>query len=123
MPPNLLCWTDIPVTDLARATNFYSAVLDAPVELQKQEGCDFAVLPHAHDQASGCLVLSPDNKPSQQGPLIYLSVEGRLDAAAQVVESAGGKILVPREQIGPFGYRVVMVDTEGNRVALHTFKV
>jgi predicted enzyme related to lactoylglutathione lyase len=122
MPQNLLCWTDIPVADMARAVNFYSTILDAPVELQKHDGCDFAVLPHAHDQASGCLVVSQDNKPALEGPLIYLSVEGRLDDAAKAVEASGGKILVPHQQIGPFGYRVVLRDTEGNRIALHSFK-
>jgi predicted enzyme related to lactoylglutathione lyase len=122
MPSNILCWTDIPVTDLPRAINFYSAVLDAPVELQSHDGWEFAVLPHAHDQASGCLTVAKDNKPSSSGPLIYLSVEGRLDAAAETVTAAGGKLVEPKTAIGPFGYRVLLTDTEGNRIALHSFK-
>ena len=119
---NTLCWVDIPVADLARAQKFYATVLEQPIELQKHEGMEFAVLPHAHDQVSGCLVVSEKNKPSALGPLIYLSVEGRLDAAAKAVESAGGKITEPKVAIGPFGFRVVIHDTEGNRLALHSFK-
>ena len=89
---NTLCWVDIPVADLSRARQFYATVLGQPIDVQKHEGMEFAVLPHAQDQVSGCLVVSEKNKPSEHGPLIYLSVEGRLDAAAKLVESAGGKI-------------------------------
>ncbi len=110
------------MTDLARAQKFYAAVLGQPVERQKHEGMEFAVLPHAHEQASGCLLVSDKNEPSETGPLIYLSVEGRLKAAVKAVESSGGKILEPKIPIGPFGFRVLVRDTEGNRIALHSFK-
>jgi predicted enzyme related to lactoylglutathione lyase len=39
------------------------------------------------------------------------------------VEDAGGKILVPKKQISEdVGYMAVFIDTEGNRVALHSRK-
>lgn len=120
MSANTICWTDIPVTDLDRAIAFYSAVLGEPV-VRQSAGPDFefGLLPHK-DTASGCLAVCEDNKPSQAGPLIYLSVEGRLDAAAEVAKSQGGKILQERHQIGPYGFKVVILDSEGNRIALHS---
>jgi hypothetical protein len=45
-----------------------------------------------------------DNKPSQNGPLIYLSVEGHLDDAVKAVTSSGGKVLQEKHQIGPHGF-------------------
>ena len=119
---NTICWTDIPVTDLDRAIAFYSAVLADPVTRQKA-GADFefGLLPHK-ETASGCLVVCKDNKPSETGPLVYLSVEGRLDAAVEVVKSQGGTVLQEKHQIGPYGFRVLILDSEGNRIALHSSK-
>jgi predicted enzyme related to lactoylglutathione lyase len=119
---NLIGWCDIPVTDLNRAMTFYGAVLAAKLEKQEFSGKAFAVLPHADSGVSGCLTNSDpaENKPSPNGPLIYISCQGRLDEAVALVEPNGGKLLVPRHQIGPYGFRAVVLDSEGNRIALHT---
>jgi predicted enzyme related to lactoylglutathione lyase len=119
MKGHTICWTDIPVIDLDRAIQFYSAVLAAPVSKQNEGGHEFGLLPH-DDNVSGCLVTSSENQPSLHGPLIYVSVEGRLDAAVAAVKAGGGEILQPRHQIGPYGYRAVVIDSEGNRIALHS---
>jgi predicted enzyme related to lactoylglutathione lyase len=52
--------------------------------------------------------------------LIYLNAQGRLDDAVSAVESNGGKVLLPAHPIGPHGFRAVVLDSEGNRVALHS---
>jgi uncharacterized protein len=122
---NTLCWTDIPVTNLDRAVKFYSAVLGQEVSKFSEQGLEYGLLPHEEQSASGCLCVGSDsagsdNKPSQNGPLIYLSVEGRLDDAAKAVASNGGKVLQEKHQIGPHGFRAVVVDSEGNRLALHS---
>ena len=119
MKGNTVCWTDIPVIDLDRAIKFYSAVLAAPVSKESEGGHEFGLLPH-DDNVSGCLVTRSENQPSIHGPLIYLSVEGRLDAAIEAVKTGGGEILQPKHQIGPYGYRAVVIDSEGNRIALHS---
>ena len=92
MSANTICWTDIPVTDLDRAIVFYSAVLDGPVSKESMPGFEFGLLPHAESNASGCLCVMENNAPSQTGPLIYLSVDGRLDAAVNAVGAHGGKV-------------------------------
>jgi predicted enzyme related to lactoylglutathione lyase len=120
MATHLLCWTDIPVTDLDRAIRFYSAILAAPVTRQAHEGFEMGVLPHSGNNPAGCLAPDSENKPSQNGPLIYLSVEGRLDDAIKSAEPAGGKVLEPKKQIGPWGFRALVLDSEGNRIALHS---
>ncbi|HWB04393.1 MAG TPA: VOC family protein [Verrucomicrobiales bacterium] len=119
MSQNTLCWTDIPVLDLDRAIAFYSAVLGKEVS-KFSMGCEMGLLPHEDQNASGCLVVSEDSQPSLNGPLIYLSVEGRLDEAIETARNGGGKVLVEKHQIGPYGFRSVIVDSEGNRIALHS---
>jgi uncharacterized protein len=119
---NTICWTDIPVTNLDRAIQFYSAVLGKSVRKESGPGFELGVLPHAGDEVGGCLVQGPEHKPSENGCLVYLNVEGRLDQAAQAVETSGGKIIKEKHAIGPYGYRVLMRDSEGNRMALHSQK-
>jgi predicted enzyme related to lactoylglutathione lyase len=120
MSKNILGWTDIPVNDIDRAIAFDSKVLSAPVTLQKYGDMAFGLLPHAENSASGCLAKCLDNQPSRTGPLIYLSVDGRLDDAVTAVSENGGKVLEPKHAIGPYGFRAVIVDSEGNRIALHS---
>jgi len=116
-----LCWTDIPVADLNRATAFYSAVLGAAVTTQKAEtGDEYALLPWTERVVSGCLYVARDNEPSPKGPLVYLSVEGRLDEALRAVPGKGGRVLEGKHQIGPHGFRALVNDSEGNRLALHS---
>ena len=117
---NQIVWCDIPVKDLDRAINFYSAVLGQPVKKETHEGFSFGLLPHVQDSASGCLAVCDDNQPSANGPLIYLNCAGRLDAAIAAVTANGSKVVTPKHPIGPYGFRAVVLDSEGNRIALHS---
>ncbi len=95
---NQIVWCDIPVLDLDRALKFYSAVLDAEVKKQEFPGMTMAILPL----------------------MIYLNAKGRLDEAIAAVLPNGGKVLKPRHAIGPYGSRAIILDSEGNRIALHS---
>jgi len=125
MASDTLCWTDIPVTNLDRAIKFYSAILGKEVRKLSEGGTEYGLLPHQEQNASGCLCISGDsvgnkNQPSQTGPLIYLSVEGRLNDAVKAARANGGKVLEEKQQIGPHGVRAMIIDSEGNRIALHS---
>jgi hypothetical protein len=125
MSADTLCWTDIPVTNLDRAIKFYSAVLGKEVKKLSESGMEYGLLQHEEQNASGCLCVRSDsggvdNRPSANGPLIYLLVEGRLNEAVEAARANGGKILRARQQIGEHGFRAVVIDSEGNRIALHT---
>jgi len=111
--PNRIVWVDIPVLNLDRAIRFYTAVMGAQVERQDYPGMSIGSFPHKDGEAAGCLYLSETVKPSAEGPLVYLNVHGR-------IEPSGGKVLQPKESIEPFGFRAVILDTEGNRIALHS---
>jgi predicted enzyme related to lactoylglutathione lyase len=90
--------------------------------VQKQEfpGMKIALLPAADSHVSGCLFTKEGEVPSDRGMLVYLNAQGRLDQAVAAVEANGGKVLQPKHQIGPHGFRAVVLDSEGNRLALHS---
>jgi len=61
-------------------------------------------------------------KPSAtDGPLIYLNANPDVQIILDRVEAAGGHIAVPKTEISPeYGYMAIFIDTEGNRIALHS---
>ena len=125
MSADTLCWADIPVTNLDRAIKFYSAVLGQKVKKLAEGSTEYGLLPHGEQNASACLCVRSDsggvdNTPSANGPLIYLLVEGRLNEAVEAARANGGKVLRARQQIGEHGFRAVVIDSEGNRIALHS---
>lgn len=114
-----LVWFDIPARDLDRAVTFYAAVLARPIDKQQFPEVAIAVLPHEEGELTGCLYPS-DEPPGRHGPLLYFSCAGRLDEAIEQVEPHGGKVLKGRHPIGPYGFRALVLDSEGNRIALHS---
>ena len=116
---NRAVWFDIPVADLDRAAAFYRAVLNIDVERQEFDGFAFCFL--AHDEGNGgCLVPGAHEVSSTGGVLVYLNVDGRIRDAVAQVEKRGGTVKEPIHSIGPHGFRAVVLDSEGNRIALHS---
>jgi predicted enzyme related to lactoylglutathione lyase len=116
-------WFEIPVNDMKRASSFYEQVF--AVELQPLElanGLKMSLFPEEADSTSGALCYYPDfYKTGTQGPLIYLSAEPSIDKVLSRVVEAGGKVVIPKNQISPErGFMAVFEDTEGNRVALNS---
>jgi predicted enzyme related to lactoylglutathione lyase len=62
------------------------------------------------------------HKPSAtDGPLIYLNGNPDLQNILDKVVAAGGTIAVPKTEISEaFGYMAIIIDTEGNRIGLHS---
>ncbi len=114
---NRIVWFDVPATDLGRAMNFYTKVLDVEIT---EEFPDVAVMSHGQGEVAGCLFKSEEIQPSDQGTLLYFNVDGRLDAAVAAVEECGGSVKEPPHPIGEFGHRAIVIDSEGNRIALHS---
>ncbi len=117
---NTFCWIDIPVIDLDRAIAFYSAVIGDSIQKISEHGFEFGLLPHTDNNVSGCLCVMENRKPSQDGPLVYLNAEGRIDQAIKEVENQGCKVLSAKQQIGPYGHRAIFLDSEGNAIALYS---
>src|SRR4051794_903545 len=116
---NRVVWFDVPVADLDRAIAFYTGVLAVKISKERYEDFSFAVLDHEQGNG-GCLVPGAGEISATQGILVYMNVEGRIREAMSRVEPLGGKVVQPVHAIGPHGFRAVVLDSEGNRVALHS---
>lgn len=117
--PDRVVWFDLPVANLERASKFYGAVLGIKVSQQKFDNFQFAVLDHGPDGNGGCLIPEP-KEVSRVGILVYMNVDGRIRDAVRQAEKLGGKVLEPVKGIGPHGFRAIVLDSEGNRIALHS---
>jgi hypothetical protein len=114
---NQIVWCDIPVKDLDRSIRFYAAVTGQQIAKQDYPNFSIGMLP----DNSGCLYIpGKDNATSETGLLVYFDCSGRLDEAVAQVQPHGGKVIQPRHQIGPHGFRALVLDSEGNRIALHS---
>ena len=122
MNKNMVGWFEIPVANMDRAQTFYETVFQVKLDVQNFGGLLMGWFPFAEGKegAAGTLIKQDSYIPSQEGTLVYFmsdDVENELDR----VEPAGGKIYQPKTQISPeHGFMGVFIDSEGNRVALHS---
>ena len=115
-----IVWFDIPALDLDRAIRFYSAVLGAPVRKETVGDVPLGWLPTEDGGQMGCVCVAEGFKPSADGVMIYLSVNGRLKDAVAAVRANGGTVQSDIHSIGPYGFRAEGLDSEGNCIALHS---
>ena len=121
---NAINWFEIPATDFSRAKKFYETMLGIEImEMPFPEG-KYGMFPAdmQNGQVGGGLVQADGFNPSQDGPVVYLNGGEDLSVPLSRVETAGGKIAMPKTSIGPNGFMAFFLDTEGNKVALHSMK-
>jgi hypothetical protein len=121
---NAISWFEIPSLDINRSATFYETIFGislTPLDLPNLKMRMFP-LDDMMTQVGGAVVHHADfYKPSTDGPLIYLNANPDVQLVLSKVEAAGGKILVPKTEISPdYGFMAVFLDTEGNRIALHS---
>ena len=117
---NPVNWFEIPTTDLSRAKKFYEAILGVEI-LETEMGPNkmgWFPMEMGAAGAAGTLIQGENYKPSHDGSLVYLHVD-KIAPTLEVINTSGGKTLMPRIGIGEHGFIAHFEDTEGNRVALH----
>lgn len=120
---NSLNWFEIPAIDISRAKKFYETLFNFEMSEHDMNGMKMAFFPYApgSGHVSGGLAQSEMHNPSTDGAVVYLNGNPNLDAALGKVEAAGGKVVMPKTQIDEnIGYMAIFIDSEGNRVALHS---
>jgi predicted enzyme related to lactoylglutathione lyase len=71
----------------------------------------------------GAIIKTEGHEPSKNGPLIYLNGGDDLNEVSNRITSAGGTVLQEKTAISEeHGYYALFLDTEGNRVALHSMQ-
>jgi predicted enzyme related to lactoylglutathione lyase len=123
MKHNMVGWFEIPVTNIERAKTFYDTVFGVEINIQDFGGTLMGWFPFAEGKlgASGSLIQNDAYIPSEnKGVLIYFSSED-INTEINRVEAAGGKIVKEKTQISAdIGYMALFIDSEGNRIALHS---
>jgi len=120
-----ISWFEIGTEDLDRGTRFYETILGIslfPMDLPNIKMRMFPI-DDPMNGIGGALVHSGGfHKPSAtDGPLVYLNGNPDVQVILDKVEAAGGKIMVPKTEISPeYGFMAVIIDTEGNRIGLHS---
>ncbi|MEP2101929.1 MAG: VOC family protein [Parasphingorhabdus sp.] len=114
---NRLVWTEIPATDLKRASRFYETLLEAPLTENNAGPQTIMMLPYEGENAASGHVY--EGKPATEGDGItaHLAVDGYLDDAMERVKSGGGEV-VSEVILIPAGSFFYAKDTEGNSLGI-----
>jgi predicted enzyme related to lactoylglutathione lyase len=122
---NAISWFEIPTIDIERAQKFYEAIFQIKLEPLETDNFKMRMFPldNPMNGVGGTLVKTDGfHVPSAtDGPLIYLNGNPDVQIVVERIEAAGGKVTVPKTKISDeYGYMAVFIDTEGNRIALHS---
>lgn len=118
---NLINWFEIPAVDFARAISFYKAILGVEIKESEMFGTKMGFFPTDGKNVSGAIVQGEDYKSSSDGILAYLNGGKDLQTVLNNVEKNHGRVIVPKTQISPeMGYFGMFIDTEGNKMAVHS---
>jgi uncharacterized protein len=122
---NAISWFEIPTTDLQRAQKFYETIFQCqmiPMDLPQLQMRFFPITDMKTGIGGAICYSEGFYSPSEnKGSLIYLNANPDVQAVLDRIEAAGGRIVVPKTQISPeHGFMAVFIDSEGNRVALHS---
>ncbi|RIA10087.1 hypothetical protein OE09_1940 [Flavobacteriaceae bacterium MAR_2010_72] len=125
MKANMVGWFEIPVSDMNRAKAFYEAVFQVEIQIMDFGELLMGWFPSQGAEAYGApgtLIKQESYIPSKEGTLVYFNCEDVQNELDRIVK-AGGEIYQPKKQISPeYGFMAAFIDSEGNRVALHSMK-
>jgi uncharacterized protein len=122
---NAISWFEIPTTDIDRAQKFYETIFGITMMPMDMPNIKMRMFPldDMMTQVGGALVDSGGfhKASATDGPLIYLNGNPDVQNILDKVVEAGGSIMVPKTEISPeHGFMAVFIDTEGNRIGLHS---
>ena len=118
---NSINWFEIPVKDFERAKKFYGALFNADIQEMPHPEFKYGILPgDMQGVVTGGIVHGTGFEAGASGPRIYLNGGDDLSAPLARVEQAGGQVVLPKTSIGANGFMAHFIDSEGNKVALHS---
>lgn len=123
-----ISWFEIPTKDIERAQKFYEAIFQTQLVSMDAAGFLMRIFPveDMMKDVSGALVYNEEFYACSDhaGSLIYLNANPDVQNVLDRVEAAGGSIIVPKTEISPeHGFMGIILDTEGNRIGLHSIPV
>ncbi len=120
---NPVGWFELYVQDMERAKTFYQSTFQVTLERLESLAIELWAFPMKMESAGcpGALVKMKDKDPGGGGTLIYFSCEDCAVEAARAVAN-GGHIKKEKMSIGQYGFIILVLDTEGNMIGLHSMK-
>jgi predicted enzyme related to lactoylglutathione lyase len=113
-------WFEIPALNLLRAVGFYNYIYGIQMETTESGGYAMALFP-ADNGIGGAIVVGEGSIPSETGTLVYLNAGKDLAPILGRVEKAGGRVILEKTLISKEdGCFALFIDTEGNKMALHS---
>jgi hypothetical protein len=120
---NLVSIIEIPINNFDRAVSFYQSILNLKIEKIDMGGVEMGIFPSDEKNINVVLSKGADYKPSSDGVLIYFYCADNLQPVLEKIESNGGKVLTPKTEISSeMGFFAIFIDTEGNKIGLHSYK-
>ena len=119
-PGNPIRYVEIPVTNMNRAVDFYTALFGHAFERVVVDGYPMALFPtlDGGPGASAALVMGDIYRPTRDGAVVYHHVPD-LERALGLAARLGATVLFPLKDLGELGRVAEIEDSEGNRLALH----
>ena len=120
---SLCAMFEISVEDFNRAKKFYESLLEIKITEINVLDTQIGMFPMEEYINWGCISKCDQHKPSKDGTLIYLNADNNITGMLEKIKSAGGEILTPKTKLSDqFGFIAIFLDTEGNRIVLHSPK-
>ena len=121
---NPIAWVEIPVLDMERAIKFYSTVFNWKMKIDMDGPLKMSFFPYQPniEGGSGALVhmLKFYEPSAKAGALVYLAFDDILCAEKRILKN-GGKVEISKREIAPeHGFMALFIDSEGNRIGIHS---
>ncbi len=131
---NLVCWVEIPATDVKRAVKFYKKVFNCDFNYQVFNDIGYAFF--KGNNLKGTIVQVKEI-PKGAGPIIFFKAEGFITSVLKAIPENGGEIIKEKEMVknaendttnaiptnfidGNIGYFAKFKDSEGNLFGLYS---
>lgn len=111
---------EIPVTNLERASKFYTEVFKFKLTNMQMGNAELAMFFIANDKTNGALVQGDGYVPSTEGTLVYFNAGENMQEVIDQIPALGGKVTMAKSSLNGHGYTARFIDTEGNKIALHS---
>ncbi|PCJ83119.1 MAG: hypothetical protein COA57_12045 [Flavobacteriales bacterium] len=112
-------WFEIPVADFDRAKIFYETIFEVDIFPTDFGPFKMGIFPH---KEVGCALCHGEYyTPGQDGAVVYMDASPDLQVVQDRIDAAGGQVIMAKKQISKeHGYMAMFIDSEGNRMALHS---
>jgi len=120
---NAIHWFEIPVADIDRAQHFYETLLARSLRREQAGPQTLAIFPYEVGTGVGGMLKLDDasTAPATGATLVYLDASPSLDAVLSRAGELGARIVQPKTELpNDNGFTAHLLDTEGNRIGLHS---